>query len=523
MSSFELTYATMFDPPEELHSAFEHALDKKQGELGETVGMLINGEDRFAEHTFKKTNPTRPDQVLAHFQTGTAGDADRAVAAAREAFPDWKRTPWQERIALIRKAADVIDRRIFEMAAVTTLEVGKNRLEALGDVAEAPALLRYAADQMEAHDGFVNEMGQDPLQGYQATNYSLLRPYGVWLVISPFNFPAALTGGPVGAALAAGNTVVMKPASATPWTVRLLAESFQEAGFPPGVVNYVTGSGSVLGQALIDHPQVDGVTFTGSYDVGMSVYRQFAQRDYVHPVILEMGGKNPAIVSRNADLDRAVSGIVRSAFGLQGQKCSANSRVYLEEPIYDQVVERLVEETEKLTIGDPGERETFLGPVISGGPYHDYQQFTEELSQAGTILSGGRVLTHGEYGKGYFVEPTLVADVPHDHRLWKVEMFLPITLVHKVESLDQAMTLANDTEYGLTAGFYGSEEESRWFFNHIQAGVNYVNRPQGSTTGAWPGYQPFGGWKASGSTGVNAGGPHYLQRYMREQVRTIID
>ena len=145
------------------------------------------------------------------------------------------------------------------------------------------------------------------------------------------------------------------------------------------------------------------------------------------------------------------------------------------------------------------------------------------MSQAGTILTGGRVLTHGEYGKGYFVEPTLVADVPHDHRLWKLEMFLPITLVHKVESLDQAMTLANDTEYGLTAGFYGSEEESRWFFNHIQAGVNYVNRPQGSTTGAWPGYQPFGGWKASGSTGVNAGGPHYLQRYMREQVRTIID
>ena len=233
MSSFELTYATMFDPPEELHSAFEHALDKKQGELGETVGMLINGEDRFAEHTFKKTNPTRPDQVLAHFQTGTAGDADRAVAAAREAFPDWKRTPWQERIALIRKAADVIDRRIFEMAAVTTLEVGKNRLEALGDVAEAPALLRYAADQMEAHDGFVNEMGQDPLQGYQAANYSLLRPYGVWLVISPFNFPAALTGGPVGAALAAGNTVVMKPASATPWTGPAAGRELSRGRFSP--------------------------------------------------------------------------------------------------------------------------------------------------------------------------------------------------------------------------------------------------------------------------------------------------
>ena len=523
MSSFELTYATMFDPPEELHTRFEGALQQVRSRLGKNRGMIIQGEEVFGEKNLQVKNPARAEQVLARFPRGTAEHADRAVRAARKAFPAWQATPWQERIALVRKAAEIIDRRTFEMAAVTTLEVGKNRLEALGDVAEAPALLRYAADQMEANDGFVTRMGQDPLQGYQASNYSLLRPYGVWLVISPFNFPAALTGGPVGAALVAGNTVVMKPATATPWTVRLLAESFQEAGFPPGVVNYVTGSGSVLGQALIDHPEVDGVTFTGSYDVGMGVYRQFAQRDYVHPVILELGGKNPAIVSRRADLERAVSGIVRSAFGLQGQKCSANSRVYIEEPVYDQVVARLVEETEKLTIGDPGDRETFLGPVISGGPYEDFKQYTEELSQAGTILTGGRVLTRGEYGGGYFVEPTLVADVPHNHRLWKHEMFLPITLVHKVESLEQAMALANDTEYGLTSGFYGSEEEIEWFFDHIQAGVNYANRPQGSTTGAWPGYQPFGGWKASGSTGVNAGGPHYLQRYLREQVRTVIE
>jgi len=523
MNSFELTYATMYDPPEELHTLYEQALEKIKDQLGKNHGMIIGGADRFADHVFKNYNPARRDQLLGTFQKGSAQDADRAVRAARKAFETWRLIPWRERADLLLKAADLIDERIFEIAAVTTLEVGKNRLEALGDVAEAPALIRYTVEQLKKHNGFIVKMGEDPLEDYQATNYDTLQPYGVWVVISPFNFPTALTSGPMAAALAGGNTVVMKPATSTSWSVRLLAEAFRDAGFPPGVVNFVTGSGSVLGQALIDHPGVDGVTFTGSYGVGMSVYRQFAQREYVHPVILEMGGKNPAIVSRNADLDRAVKGIVRSAFGLQGQKCSANSRIYLEEPIYDQVVARLVEETEKLTIGDPGDRETYLGPVIAGGPYSDYKNYTEELSQAGKILTGGKALTDGDYAQGYFVEPTLVADVPLDHRLWKEEMFLPISLVHQVQNLEEAMELANNTRFGLTAGFYGSKEETRWFFDHIQAGVNYANRPQGSTSGAWPGYQPFGGWKASGSTGVNAGGPYYLQRYMREQVRTVID
>jgi 1-pyrroline-5-carboxylate dehydrogenase len=523
MSSFELTYATMYDPPEELHTLYEQALQKVKGQLGQNHGMIIGGADRFADHVYKTYNPARRDQLLGTFQKGTARDADLAVKAAAKAFETWRQVPWQKRVELLRKAADLIEERTFEMAAVTTLEVGKNRLEALGDVAEAPALIRYAVDQLEKNDGFIVKMGEDPLQDYQAINYDTLQPYGVWLVISPFNFPTALTGGPVAAALAGGNTVVMKPATATSWAVRLLAEAFRDAGFPPGVVNFVTGSGSVLGQALIEHPDVDGVTFTGSYEVGMSVYRQFAQREYVHPVILEMGGKNPAVVSRNADLNRAVQGIVRSAFGLQGQKCSANSRIYLEAPIYDQVVDRMVKETEKLVIGNPESQETYLGPVIAGGPYDDYQGYMEELSQAGTILTGGKVLNQGEYARGFYVEPALVADVPLDHKLWKEEMFLPISLVHKVQDLEEALELANDTRYGLTAGFYGSEEESRWFFDHIQAGVNYVNRPQGSTTGAWPGYQPFGGWKASGSTGVNAGGPYYLQRYMREQVRTVIE
>jgi 1-pyrroline-5-carboxylate dehydrogenase len=197
--------------------------------------------------------------------------------------------------------------------------------------------------------------------------------------------------------------------------------------------------------------------------------------------------------------------------------------VYIEEPVYEAVVREIVHRTQELKIGDPGERETFLGPVIDQGPYHEFKEYTEELSQAGVILTGGKALTEGAYSKGFYVEPTVVADVPLDHPLWKTEMFLPITMVQKVDNLEEALQLANDVPYGLTSGFYGSDEEAQWYFDRIQAGVNYANRPQGSTTGAWPGYQPFGGWKASGSTGVNAGGPYYLQRYMREQVRTFIE
>ncbi len=315
----------------------------------------------------------------------------------------------------------------------------------------------------------------------------------------------------------------MKPATDTPWIVRLLAECFRDAGLPEGVVNFVTGPGRTLGQALIESPEVDGVTFTGSYDVGMKIFRDFAARKWVHPTILELGGKNPAIVSRHADLERAATGIVRSAFGLQGQKCSACSRVYIEEPVYDALVEKLVALTQKLTIGDPTDRAVFLGPVINQNSYNDYKHFCEELSQAGEILTGGKVLTDGEFAKGYFCTPTLVANVPLTHRLWKYEMFLPITTIAKVENLEQAMREANDVDYGLTAGFYGSKEEVKWFFQNIQAGVTYANRPQGATTGAWPGFQPFGGWKGSGSSGKNAGGHYYLPLYMHEQIQTLID
>lgn len=521
--TFKLTYATMFDPPEELHTRFDEALSDLKANLGQEYGMIINGEDVFSDEKFETTSPANTQQVLAVMQKGNAEDAAKALEAARRAFPGWSGRDWRERVEILREAADLIDQRIFKIGAAMAMEVGKNRMEALGDVAETADLIRYSCEQMEANEGYIVEMGRDPLVGYSARNVSALRPYGVWLVISPFNFPAALTGGPVGAALVTGNTVVAKPATDTPWTVRLFSECLRDAGVPDGAFNFVTGPGRTLGQALIDSDEVNGVTFTGSYDVGMKIFRDFANGTYVRPAILELGGKNPAIVSRHADLERASVGIIRSAFGLQGQKCSACSRVYIEEPVYDELVDRLVDLTNKIAIGDPTERQNYMGPVINKSSYEDYKRFTEELSQDGNILTGGKTLTEGEYADGYYCQPTLVSDLPLDHRLWDIEMFLPITTVAPVASLDQAMKEANKVVYGLTAGFYGTPEEAKWFFENIEAGVTYANRPQGATTGAWPGFQPFGGWKGSGSSGKNAGGHYYLPLYMHEQIMTTIE
>lgn len=521
--AFKLTYATMFNPPEELHKGFDGAVAKLKQNLGKEYALIIDGKDVKADETWEDHSPVNTDWVLARMQKGNAASAQQALRAARQAFPKWSRTPWQERVKLVRKAAGLIEQRIFDLGAAMALEVGKNRMESLGDVQETADLMYYSALMMEQNKGFIKPMGRDPLVGYTATNVSVLRPYGVWLIVSPFNFPFALTGGPTGAALVAGNTVVIKPATDTAWIVRLYAECLRDAGFPDGVVNFVSGPGSTLGQALVDSTEVDGATFTGSFDVGMKMYRDFAQRNYVRPVVLELGGKNPAMVSRHANLTDAATGIVRSAFGLQGQKCSAASRVLVEEPVYEELLGQLKEMAEKLVIGDPTERTTSIGPVINNGAYKDFKNFTEELNQSGgKFLTGGHVKTGGLFDKGYYCEPTFVTDLPYEHRLWQYEMFLPITTIGKVSSLDEAMKIANNVNYGLTAGFYGSLPETDWFFDQIEAGVTYANRPQGATTGAWPGFQPFGGWKGSGASGKNGGGLYYVQLYMHEQIRTLV-
>ncbi|HPU52425.1 MAG TPA: aldehyde dehydrogenase family protein [Burkholderiaceae bacterium] len=519
---FKLTYSTMFDPPPALHERFEQALDGLEHRLGRDHAMWIGGREVRAEQSFEVRSPIDRSRLLGRFALGQAAHAQAAVNAAREAAPAWAATPWRERIALLRRAAALIEERVYELSAALAVEVGKNRMESIGEVQETADLIVWYCDQMQASDGFIKLLPDDPLSGWKSRNSTRLRPYGAWLVIAPFNFPFALAGGPIGAALAAGNTVVFKVASDTAWSGTLLMEVFRDAGLPAGVVNHVTGAGATLGEALIADPGVAGVTFTGSYEVGMEIARRFAQGPWPRPCIAEMGGKNAVVVSRHADIERAATGIVRSAFGLQGQKCSACSRVYVERPVAAALRARMVALTQDIRVGDPTLREHWMGPLINREAFERYQRCVSQLQRHGTIDIGGGTLAQGELARGWYVAPT-IGSAPRDYRLWREEKFIPLVLVGEIDSVDEGIALANDSSYGLTAGFYGASSEIEGFLDRIEAGVTYVNRPQGATTGAWPGYQPFGGWKGSGSTGKAIGSYWYLPLYMREQSRTIVD
>jgi acyl-CoA reductase-like NAD-dependent aldehyde dehydrogenase len=518
--SFRLTYATMFDPPEEMHQRFEAALERVAAGLGATHGLYIGGQDVETRQLADRPSPIDATRRLGQFAVATTEQVDAAMQAAHAAFPDWRRRPARERVDALRRVADVMESRVYDIAAALVLEVGKNRMEALGEAQETVDFFRCYADDYESHDGYEVVLPDDPLPGVASHNRSVMRPYGVWSVIAPFNFPLALAGGPAAAALVTGNTVVVKVASDTPWAGRLLADCVRDADLPPGVFNQLSGS---IGNALVRDPRTAGITFTGSVPVGRQILTQMVSGAYPKPCIAEMGGKNPCIVTAEADLDRAAAGIVRSAYGMGGQKCSCLSRLYVDERIADELIERLRKGIDAIRIGDPSERANWLGPVINDHAYQDYARYVDELAaDGGRLLRGGRQLRDGALARGFYVEPVL-AEVAHDHRLWRHEMFLPILLMHRCRDRDEAMRLANDTDMGLTAGFYGGVDDVAWFHEHIEAGVTYANRAQGATTGAWPGYQPFGGWKASGSTGKAIASFHYLPLYLREQSRTVVE
>jgi 1-pyrroline-5-carboxylate dehydrogenase len=516
----KITYATLSADNEELQASFDAAVERARASLGQTYPMLIGSEERIGEKTFDDRSPIDTDIVVARFPVGTRQDVRDAIAAAREAYPTWRDTPWRERLAIMRRAADLISERQFDYAALMSFEVGKNRLEALGDVEETADLLRYYSDEFEKAEGFVKPMGA--LSEAERTR-SVLRPYGVFAVISPFNFPMALAGGPAGGAMIAGNTVVLKPASAAPLMGWKFGEAMRDAGLPPGVFNFVTGPGDTVGAELEENPGIDGMVFTGSYEVGMKLYRGFT-REYPRPIITEMGGKNPAIVTRSADLDEAAEGVMRSAFGFDGQKCSAASRVYVEKPVAREFVEKLVERTREIKVGDPTRRENWMGPVINEESLRKFERAVEDARQSGgTVAIGGEVLRDGEAARGYFPTPTVVTGLPLDHRLFRDELFVPFVVVGEVDSLDQAIEESNATPYGLTAGIFSRDEgEIGRFLDAIEAGVVYVNRRAGATTGAWPGIQSFGGWKGSGSSGKGGLGPYYVQQFLREQSQTVI-
>ena len=521
--SFRLTYATMFNPPEEMHERFERALAAVRGRLGATHPMFIDGSDVMAAEYEERASPIDSRLKTGRFPLANAKEVDSAIAAAQRAFPAWRDAGAAERVRLMRRVAAVMEERVYEIAAVLTLEVGKNRLEALGEAQECVDFFNVYAEDFESHRGYEFELPNDPSTVFTARNRSVMRPYGVWAVIAPFNFPIALAAGPAAAALVTGNTVVLKCASDTPWAGRLLADCIRDAGLPAGVFNFVNGAGAAVGEQLVRDARTAGATFTGSVAVGRAIMAEMTAGRYARPFIAEMGGKNPTIVTGNADLDRAAAGIARSAYGMGGQKCSALSRLYVHETVADRLLEKIEAEIDRIRIGDPTERATGLGPVVNRRAHENYARHVEDLKSAGAKLRrGGRQLSEGAFARGYYVEPVL-AEAPAAHPLWKHEMFLPILMVQRYRDRDEAMRLANDTDMGLTAGFYGAPGEVAWFQDGIEAGVTYANRGAGATTGAWPGYQPFGGWKGSGSSGKAIASAYYLPLYLREQSRTVVD
>jgi len=521
--SYTLTYASMFDPPETLHAQYETALNQVRQRLGGLHAMHIGGIDLPSQRLDLRRSPIDQRCVLGEFSVASPIDVQAAVNAARDAWPDWRNTPLAERASRLRRVAELLQERVFEIAAALTLEVGKNRMEALGEAQETVEFFRLYADEFEQAEGFEHALPDDPLPGYRSHNRSVMRPYGVWAVISPFNFPLALAGGPVAAALITGNTVVLKTASETPWAGRLLADCIRDAGLPPGVFNFINGPGIEVGRVLVNDPRIAGITFTGSHAVGMQIHQHFSTGSYPRPCIAEMGGKNACIVTAAADLDRATMGIVRSAFGMGGQKCSALSRLYVDARIADGLIGRLRDALGDIRIGDPTRREIWLGPVTTARAHANYPRYIEQLTRhGGQLITGGSVLADGELAHGYYVQPTL-AEAAADHPLFAQEMFLPILMLSRVTDLNHALRLANDSPLGLTAGCYGSAADIAQFHEHIEAGVTYANRPQGATTGAWPGYQPFAGWKGSSTTGKAIASFYYLSQYLREQSRTVVD
>ncbi|MEX0985807.1 MAG: aldehyde dehydrogenase family protein [Actinomycetota bacterium] len=501
---------------DELHATFDEGMATIRAQLGHQHPFVVAGTPRDGARSRQQWSPIDRDLVIGDFAQATGTDVDDAVEASAAYAATWGSSDWRERVAIVRRAADIMEARRGELAAMSVLETAKNRMEAFGEVDETVGLLRLNAHQVEENEGFSYRLPGDGGGSY----LDVLRPYGVWGLISPFNFPLALAANPVSAALLAGNCLVFKPAHQGVWTGLMIYEIFREAGIPAEAFHVVPGPGAVVGARIASHPGIDGITFTGSYDVGMGIYRQ---RDGApRPAICELGGKNPSVVTGEADLAKAAEGVMHGAFGFGGQKCASNSRSYIQRSVYDEFVERLRSMAEDIVIGDPADKGVYLGPLINDAAGERYVNAVAEARSAGTVVTGGEKLDGGVFDRGNYVRPTVV-EVPEDSWLWERELFTPFIAVEPYDDLGDAIAKANDTEFGLTAGFFSEDAgEIDRFLDHIEAGVVYVNRRASSTTGAWPGLQTFGGWKGSGTSGRSVGGRFYVAQYMREQSRTVI-
>ena len=499
---------TDFSRPE-YRQAFQEALGRVRARFGAAYPLRIGGQELSTGDTLASVNPTHPTEVVGrHAMAGTA-EVEAAVSAARAAFADWPRTTPEERAAILLRAAQVVRVRRHELSALMVAEVGKSWDEADGETAEVIDLLEWYARAMLRLAGAEDVT---PLAG-ELISYRYLA-LGVGAIISPWNFPMALLAGMTSAAVVTGNTVVVKPASTATTCAAWLLDVFREVQLPPGVINLLPGRGDVVGESLVDHPGVRFVAFTGSREVGTRIYERGARTPagqlWLKKIQLEMGGKNALVVDETADLARAAHEIVLSAFGFQGQKCSAGSRAIVVDGVYDDVVERVVEESRQLALGDPVDPDVVVGPLIDAAAERKVQGYIAIGRGEGRLLLGGGKPDR----EGYFVEPTIFGDVDPGARIAQEEIFGPVLSMLRARDVEEALRMANGTEYGLTGSFFSHDPariaRARETF-HV--GNLYINR---KSTGALMGVHPFGGFNMSG-TDTKAGGPDYPLFFLQAQ------
>jgi 1-pyrroline-5-carboxylate dehydrogenase len=497
---------TDFTKPDKA-AAMRAALANVRSQFGKEYELLIAGDRRRADSKLESANPSRPSEIVGIHQKGSEQDARDAIEAAYSYFRTWSEVPIQERAGLLLRLAQVLRDRKYEFDAWLVVEAGKTWAEAEADVSEAIDFCEYYARQalkLAKPEPTVQLSGERDEMVYL--------PLGVGVIIPPWNFPLAILLGMTTAALVTGNTVVIKPSSETPTMAAKFAEALLEAGFPPQSFSLLTGSGAAIGDILVSHPKTRFISFTGSRDVGLHINELAAKTPkgqlWIKRVIAEMGGKDAIIVDRETDLDQAVAGVLQSAFGYQGQKCSACSRAIVDEAVYDAFLQKLKAKVETLTIGPSDDLGNYMGPVISRRAKESILDYIETGRKEGRLITGGEPAE----GEGFFIKPTVIADVDSKARIFQEEIFGPVLAVTKARDFDHALELANDSEYGLTGAVFTSnpakvDRAKRQFF----VGNLYINR---KCTGAMVGAHPFGGFNMSG-TDSKAGGPDYLLQFVQ--------
>jgi 1-pyrroline-5-carboxylate dehydrogenase len=488
------------------------AIEKVRGELGRQYDLVIGGSRSRTAENIQSLNPARPSEVVGVHPKAGREHVEPAMQAALSAFASWKNVPAEERAALVMRTAAILRKRKLEFNAWMVLEVGKNWDEAEADTCEAIDFCEFYARlalRMDQAETPVQLPGERDLLRYI--------PLGVGAVIPPWNFPLAIMCGMTIASIVCGNTVVLKPSSDSPTVAVKFFEAMEEAGLPPGVVNFCPGSGATFGNGLVEHPKTRFIAFTGSREVGLDINMRAAQprpgQVWIKRTILEMGGKDSIIVAADADVDAAVEGVAVSAFGFQGQKCSACSRAIVDDAVYDQFLEKLAVRVNKIRIGDPAENAP-AGPVVNEGALKSISSYIAIGAGEGRVVTGGKRAA----GDGYFLEPTVIADVAPTARIAQEEIFGPVLTVIRARGFDDALAIANNTEYGLTGAVYTrSPEQIERAKNEFFAGNLYINR---KCTGAIVGAHPFGGFNMSG-TDSKAGGADYL--YLFTQAKSIAE